>query len=68
MMNHGDMAYRRDARIRNPHAYKQARVVGQGTWEAWKQGGPITLKEDGDSLTWSFDMAPKSFALFAFEP
>jgi hypothetical protein len=53
--------------MRNPHGYKQARVVGQGTWEAWKPGGPVALKEDGDSLTWSFDMAPKSFALISFE-
>jgi hypothetical protein len=68
VMNHGDMPYRRDAGMRNSHGYRQARVVGQGTWQAWAPGGPVALKTDGDNVTRSFDMEPKSFALFAFEP
>ena len=64
VMNHGDMPYRRDARLRNTRGYSTARLVARGNWEAYQPGGPIELKTDGDSLTWSFEMAPKTFALF----
>ena len=48
VMNHGDMPYRRGARMRNPRGYRQARVVAQGMWEGWKPGGSVPLKADGD--------------------
>ncbi len=67
VMNQGDMPYRRDATMRNPHGYKQARLIGQGTWEAWKPGGPVFLKTDGDSVTWSCDNVPKIFSVFDFD-
>src|SRR4051794_15024557 len=38
---------RPDARMRNPHGYKQARIIEQGTSEVWKPGGPVELKADG---------------------
>jgi hypothetical protein len=67
VMNQGDMPYQRDARLHNARGYRTARLVAQGTWEGWKPGGPVDLKQtDGDDVAWSFDMAPKSFALFEF--
>jgi hypothetical protein len=66
VLNQGDMPYTRDARLRHPKGYREARLVAQGTWEGWQPGQPVALKTDGDSLTWSFNMAPKSFALFSF--
>jgi hypothetical protein len=66
VLNQGDMPYRRDARLRNTRGYHTLRVVARGTWEAYQPGGLVPLKIEGDSLTWSFDMTPKSFALFEF--
>jgi hypothetical protein len=66
VLNQGDMPYRRDARLRNARGYGAARLVAQGTWEAHQHGGPVALKTEGDSLTRSFDMAPRSFTLFEF--
>jgi hypothetical protein len=66
VMNHGDMAYRRDATLHNPYGFTLARVVAEGTWEEWHRGREIALTENGDSLAWSFEMRPKSFVLFEF--
>ena len=66
VMNHGDMSYRRDAIMKNPDAFATGRVVAQGTWEGWKEGGPVAFDEMGDTLAWSFSVPPKSFIVFQF--
>ena len=66
VMNHGDMAYRRDAVMRNPLGFTAGRVLAQGTWEACRSGGGLRFTRSGDTLAWSFDMPPKSFVLFEF--
>ncbi|MGO8682096.1 MAG: hypothetical protein ACLQU6_14410 [Limisphaerales bacterium] len=68
VFNQGDMPYRRDARLRNGRGYKTARVMAQGTWEGYREGGAVKVKTEGGILTWSFSMAPKSFALFELRP
>jgi hypothetical protein len=67
VLNQGDMPYRRDATLRNTRGYRSARVVAQGTWEGYRPGGPVALTTKGDSLTWSFEMAPKTFVLYEFK-
>jgi hypothetical protein len=57
-----------EARLRNVHGYRTARLVAQGTWEGYRDGGRVDLKPEGESLTWSFAMVPKSFSLFEFRP
>ncbi len=66
VLNQGDMPYQRDARMRNSHGYRTARLVAQGTWEGYRDAGAVDLKTEGESLTWSFTMVPKSFCLFEF--
>jgi hypothetical protein len=68
VLNQGDMPYRREARLRNLHGFRTARLVAQGTWEGYRDGGRVELKAAGESLTWSFAMVPKSFSLFEFRP
>ena len=68
VLNHGDMAYRRDVVMKNPHRFAQGRVIAQGTWEAWQPGEPLQFTETGDRLQWSFSPPPKSFVLFEFKP
>ena len=64
VMNHGDMAYRRDATMKNPDGFSKGRVVAKGTWEGWTPGGSLALERESRTLKWSFDLAPKSFVLF----
>lgn len=66
VMNHGDMACRRDASLRNPQEYTRCQIIAQGTWEHWTSGGDMVFSQTGNSLAWSFDMPPKSFAIFRF--
>ena len=64
VMNHGDMAYQRDATVKNPDGFSERRVVAKGTWEGWTPGGSLALEREGRTLKWSFDLPPKSFVLF----
>jgi hypothetical protein len=64
VLNHGDMAYRRDVVLKNPHRFANGRVIAQGTWEAWQPGDVLQFAQTGDSLKWSFSPPPKSFVLF----
>ncbi len=66
VMNHGDMHYRRDAEMRNGHGFTSGRVLAQGDWQAFHEGDSIEFTDTGDTLAWSFDLPPKSFALFEF--
>lgn len=67
VMNHGDMPYRRDAVAGNAAGYTTGRVAAAGDWTGWHAGSDIMFTQRGDTLAWSFDMPPKSFALFEFE-
>jgi len=66
VLNHGDMAYRRDAVLKNPRGFTIGRVVAQGTWEGWQPGNDLRLDQTGDTLKWSFSLPPRSFVLFEF--
>jgi len=66
VMNHGDMPYRRDAVMRNRRHFTAGRVMAQGNWEGWRSGDEIRFTKTGDTLGWSFHVAPKSFVLFGF--
>jgi hypothetical protein len=66
VLNHGDMAYRRDVMMKNPRRFKAGRVIAQGTWEGWQPGGDLQLDQAADTLKWSFNLPPKSFVLFEF--
>jgi len=66
VLNHGDMAHRRDATLRNSWGLTAGRVVARGTWESAEPGGEVAFSKTGDTLAWSFEMAPKSFVLFEF--
>ena len=66
VMNHGDMECRRDAVMKNPRGFTQGKALARGTWEAWSEGDEIRFSETDDPLKWSFEMPPKSFALFEF--
>ena len=64
--NHGDMTYRRDAVLKNPHRFAAGRVIARGTWEGWQPSEDIQFAQTGDTLKWSFTLAPKSFVVFEF--
>jgi hypothetical protein len=66
VMNHGDMACRRDAAMQNDRGFTGGRVVAQGTWEEWRPGSEIQFTGAAGALSWSFEMPPKSFVLFEF--
>jgi hypothetical protein len=66
VMNHGDMDYRRDATMRNPHQFTAGRVMARGTWEGWQPGDELHFAQTGDTLKWSFSLPPKTFILFEF--
>jgi hypothetical protein len=66
VMNHGDMCYAREVSMKNPSGYKDGRVLAQGNWERWSQGGKTEFTETGDELRWGFTLEPKSFVLFEF--
>jgi len=66
VFNHGDMAYRRDAVLKNPHRFSAGRVIAQGTWEGWQPGEDLQFAQTGDTLKWSFTLPPKSFVIFEF--
>jgi hypothetical protein len=66
VQNHGDMDYRRDAVMKNPRHFAKGRVVAKGNWEGWQPGDELQFAQAGDTLKWSFQMAPKSFILFEF--
>jgi hypothetical protein len=66
VMNHGDMPYRRDATMKNPHGFTNGRVVARGTWEGWQPGDELAFAQTGGTLKWSFSLPPKSFILFGF--
>jgi hypothetical protein len=66
VMNHGDMDYRRDATMKNPHRFTAGRVMARGTWEGWQPGDGLQFAQTGDALKWSFSLPPKSFILFEF--
>lgn len=66
VMNHGDMDYRRDAAMKNPLGFTSARIVQQGTWQGAQPGNELPLSQTGETLTWSFNIPPKSFVLFEF--
>jgi hypothetical protein len=66
VMNHGNMAYLRDATMKNPDNFTKGRVVAQGTWEEWSPQGAIAFDQMGDILAWLFSIPPKSFMLFEF--
>jgi hypothetical protein len=66
VLNHGDMAYRRDAFMKNARRFTAGRVIAQGTWEGWQPGNELRFDQTGDTLKWSFGLPPKSFVLFEF--
>jgi hypothetical protein len=66
VLNHGDMAYRRDAAMKNARRFTAGRVIAQGTWEGWQPGDSLRFEQTGDLLKWSFSLPPKSFVLFEF--
>ncbi len=68
VMNHGDMPYTRDLRMKNPDGFARAHVIAKGTWEGWSAGSAVNLSERGGTLAWSFDLPPKSFILFELSP
>jgi hypothetical protein len=68
VLNHGDMAYRRDATMKNKRRFTAGRVMAQGTWEGWQPGNELRFDQTGDLLKWSFTLPPKSFVLFEFSP
>jgi hypothetical protein len=67
VQNHGEMDYRRDVAMKNNHRFTRGRVVAQGTWEGWRPSDELQFAKTGDTLKWSFQMAPKSFTLFEFD-
>ncbi len=66
VMNHGDMACRRDATMRNTHRFTAGRLTAQGTWEGWRSGDELRFDQTGDALKWSLNLPPKGFVLFEF--
>jgi hypothetical protein len=66
VLNHGDMEYRRDAKLKNPRHFTAGRLIAQGTWEGWQPGKDLQLEHSANDLKWSFTLSPKSFALFEF--
>jgi len=67
VLNHGDADYRRDATMRNPRGYTRGRIMAEGSWESWRVGESLHFTQTGAALAWSFQIPPKSFALFAFD-
>jgi len=68
VLNHGDLACRRDVVMKNPHRFTHGEVIAQGAWEAWRPGDDLLFAQTGESLKWSFNLPPKSFVLFEFKP
>ena len=66
VLNHGDMAYNRDATMKNARRFATGRVLAQGTWEGWQPGNELRFDQTGDALKWSFSLPPKSFVIYEF--